>query len=69
MSRGEARVVFGLMEWLQQYIRNTFNAAKDGMSINGMDSREMEAEVAKAQEGEGETRPWCSRARRRGVVC
>ena len=38
-----------------QYIRNTFNAAKDGMSINGMDSREMEAEVAKAQEGEGQT--------------
>ena len=39
---------------MRQYIRNTFNAAKDGMSINGMDSREMEAEVAKAQEGEGQ---------------
>ena len=36
-----------------QYIRNTFSAAKDSISINGMDSREMEAELAKAQEGEG----------------
>lgn len=39
-----------------QYIRNTFNAAKDSMSINGMDSKEMEAELAKAQEGEGRRR-------------
>lgn len=38
---------------LRQYIRNTFNAAKNSMSINGMDSREMDAELAKAQEGEG----------------
>ncbi|RMY42274.1 hypothetical protein D0864_16132 [Hortaea werneckii] len=37
---------------LRQYIRNTFNAAKNSMSINGMDSREMDAELAKAQEGE-----------------
>jgi len=35
-----------------QYIKNTFNAAKHSMSINGMDSREMDAELAKAQEGE-----------------
>lgn len=35
------------------YIRNTFAAAKDGMSINGMDTKEMEAELAKAQDGEG----------------
>jgi kinetochor protein Mis14/NSL1 len=42
------------IRWLTtvQYIRNTFNAAKDSISINGMDSREMEAELAKAQEGE-----------------
>ena len=43
-----------------QYIRNTFSAAKDSMSINGMDAREMEAEVAKAQEGEGRMR-FCQR--------
>ena len=43
-----------LADCVSQYIRNTFNAAKDNMSINGMDSREMEAEVAKAQEGEGQ---------------
>ena len=36
-----------------QYIRNTFNSAKDNISVNGMDSKEMEAELAKAQEGEG----------------
>lgn len=36
-----------------QYIRNTFNSAKDSISINGMDSREMERELEKAQEGEG----------------
>ncbi|RMY50866.1 hypothetical protein D0865_06658 [Hortaea werneckii] len=41
-----------LVEELRQYIRNTFNAAKNSMSINGMDSREMDAELAKAQEGE-----------------
>ncbi|KAI6810566.1 hypothetical protein KC332_g9793 [Hortaea werneckii] len=38
---------------VEEYIRNTFNAAKNSMSINGMDSREMDAELAKAQEGEG----------------
>ncbi|KAI7550505.1 hypothetical protein KC331_g3131 [Hortaea werneckii] len=37
---------------VEEYIRNTFNAAKNSMSINGMDSREMDAELAKAQEGE-----------------
>jgi kinetochor protein Mis14/NSL1 len=36
-----------------QYIRNTFNAAKDSICINGMDRQELEAEIAKAQEGEG----------------
>lgn len=35
-----------------QYIKNTFNSAKDSISVNGMDSHEMEAELAKAQEGE-----------------
>ncbi|TKA65073.1 hypothetical protein B0A55_09743 [Friedmanniomyces simplex] len=39
-------------ELVDDYIRNTFTAAKDSMSINGMDAKEMEAEVAKAQEGE-----------------
>ncbi|RMZ07933.1 hypothetical protein D0860_04878 [Hortaea werneckii] len=42
---------------LRQYIRNTFNAAKNSMSINGMDSRELDAELAKAQEGEGTVAP------------
>ena len=37
-----------------QYIRATFNAAKDNLCINGMDSAELDAELAKAQEGEGE---------------
>ena len=36
-----------------QYIDNTFKAAKGSISINGMSSKEMDAEVAKAQEGEG----------------
>lgn len=35
------------------YIRTTFHAAKDNMTINGMDSKELDAELAKAQEGEG----------------
>ena len=37
----------------QQYIRKTFGAAKGSISINGMNSKELEAELAKAQEGEG----------------
>ncbi|TKA30341.1 hypothetical protein B0A50_02568 [Salinomyces thailandicus] len=37
---------------VDEYIRNTFGMAKDSMTINGMDSKEMEAELAKAQEGE-----------------
>lgn len=37
----------------RQYIRNTFNASKDSITINGMDRQELEAELAKAQEGEG----------------
>lgn len=36
-----------------QYIRRTFYEAKDNLSINGMDSKELETELAKAQEGEG----------------
>jgi kinetochor protein Mis14/NSL1 len=44
-----------LVPWLtvSKYIRDTFGAAKASMSINGMDAKEMEAELAKAQEGEG----------------
>lgn len=38
---------------VDEYIRRTFAAAKDGMSINGMDSGEMEREMEKAREGEG----------------
>ena len=38
---------------MEQYIRNTFGAAKGSISINGMDSKELEAELAKAQDGEG----------------
>jgi kinetochor protein Mis14/NSL1 len=38
---------------VDEYIRSTFGAAKDNVSINGMDSKEMDAELAKAQEGEG----------------
>lgn len=40
---------------VDDYIRSTFHAAKDNMTINGMDSKEMDAELAKAQEGEGES--------------
>ncbi|KAK1811336.1 hypothetical protein LTR12_014278 [Friedmanniomyces endolithicus] len=39
-------------ELVDEYIRSTFGAAKDSLSINGMDAGEMEAEVAKAQEGQ-----------------
>ncbi|KAK0864245.1 hypothetical protein LTS02_006069 [Friedmanniomyces endolithicus] len=39
-------------ELVDEYIRGTFGAAKDSLSINGMDAGEMEAEVAKAQEGQ-----------------
>jgi kinetochor protein Mis14/NSL1 len=38
---------------VDEYIRSTFHAAKDNMTINGMDSKEMDAELAKAQDGEG----------------
>ncbi|KAF2206376.1 hypothetical protein CERZMDRAFT_115745 [Cercospora zeae-maydis SCOH1-5] len=37
---------------VDEYIRTTFNAAKDNITINGMDTREIEEELAKAQEGE-----------------
>lgn len=35
------------------YIKQTFDSAKPNLSINGMDSQELEAELAKAREGEG----------------
>jgi kinetochor protein Mis14/NSL1 len=38
---------------VKQYIRETFSTAKDSLSINGMDSQELDAELAKIQEGEG----------------
>lgn len=36
----------------QQYIRNTYGETRGSLSINGMDSKELEVELAKAQEGE-----------------
>ncbi|TKA73910.1 hypothetical protein B0A55_05044 [Friedmanniomyces simplex] len=53
-----------LVDDVREYIRNTFTAAKDSMSINGMDAKEMEAEVAKAQEGE-EIEPFDTRLAQR----
>ncbi|GAB7360828.1 hypothetical protein MBLNU230_g0814t1 [Neophaeotheca triangularis] len=41
--------VRGLVE---EYIHDTFAAAKDSIAINGMDARELEAELDKAQQGE-----------------
>ena len=38
---------------VDEYIRSTFDAAKANVSINGMDAGEIEAELAKATEGEG----------------
>ena len=38
---------------VDDYIKDTFTAAKPNLSINGMDSREFEAELAKIQGGEG----------------
>ncbi|KAK4498429.1 hypothetical protein PRZ48_011087 [Zasmidium cellare] len=49
---------------VDDYIRNTFNSAKDSISINGMDSREMERELEKAQEGE-ELEPFDSKLAQR----
>jgi kinetochor protein Mis14/NSL1 len=39
---------------MDEHIRGTFDMAKHSISINGMDSKEMEGELAKAQEGEGQ---------------
>ncbi|KAF1820627.1 uncharacterized protein K489DRAFT_382552 [Dissoconium aciculare CBS 342.82] len=39
-------------ELVDEYVRETFSAAKDSLSINGMDSQELDAELAKIQEGE-----------------
>ncbi|KAK4548811.1 hypothetical protein LTR36_008584 [Oleoguttula mirabilis] len=52
VPEGEDAMRQRVEQLVEDYIRNTFTAAKDSMSINGMDSREMEAELAKAQEGE-----------------
>jgi kinetochor protein Mis14/NSL1 len=41
-------------ELVDEYIQRTFGAAKDNVEINGMGSREMEVELGKAAEGEGE---------------
>ncbi|SMR54506.1 unnamed protein product [Zymoseptoria tritici ST99CH_1E4] len=49
---------------VDEYIRNTFNGAKDSISINGMDRAELEAELAKAQEGE-ELEPFDTRLAQR----
>ena len=40
-------------ELVDEYVRGTFAAAKENVSINGMDSKEMEGELRKAGEGEG----------------
>ncbi|EME80868.1 uncharacterized protein MYCFIDRAFT_46462 [Pseudocercospora fijiensis CIRAD86] len=37
---------------VDEYIHQTFAAAKDSITINGMDTAELEAELAKASEGE-----------------
>ncbi|USW56141.1 hypothetical protein Slin15195_G094600 [Septoria linicola] len=49
---------------VDDYIRSTFDAAKDNITINGMDSREIEEELAKAQEGE-ELEPFDSKLAQR----
>ncbi|KXL47782.1 hypothetical protein M433DRAFT_60365 [Acidomyces richmondensis BFW] len=52
VPEGEDAMRKRVEQLVDDYIKNTFNAAKHSMSINGMDSREMDAELAKAQEGE-----------------
>lgn len=42
---------------VDEYIRTTFDAAKDNITINGMETREIEEELKKAREGEGEHCP------------
>ncbi|PPJ53868.1 hypothetical protein CBER1_03259 [Cercospora berteroae] len=37
---------------VDEYIRTTFDAAKDNITINGMETREIEEELKKAREGE-----------------
>lgn len=49
----EIHVIHMLRRYHSQYIKTTFAGASNSISINGMDSAEMEAELAKAQEGEG----------------
>lgn len=39
-------------ELVEAYIRDTFNASKDSICVNGMEREELETEIAKAQEGE-----------------
>lgn len=51
--QGEDKMRSRVEMLVDDYIRSTFNLAKPNLSINGMDSDEIEAELAKAQEGEG----------------
>lgn len=39
---------------VDEYIRKTYSLAKPNLSINGMDTTELESELAKVHEGEGE---------------
>ncbi|KAH9827543.1 Kinetochore protein Mis14 like [Teratosphaeria destructans] len=49
---GEDAMRKRVAELVDDYIKNTFAAAKDSLSINGLSSLEMESELAKAQEGQ-----------------
>lgn len=40
---------------VEEYIRKTFEGAKEGISVNGMDVGEMEEVLARVGEGEGES--------------
>lgn len=51
--QGEDRMRSRVEMLVDDYIRTVFNLAKPNLSINGMDSKEIDAELAKAQEGEG----------------
>lgn len=39
---------------MEEYIRQTFEGAKEGMEINGMGKGEMESVLGRVGEGEGE---------------
>ncbi|KAF2772573.1 hypothetical protein EJ03DRAFT_368005 [Teratosphaeria nubilosa] len=51
-AEGEDAMRKRVAELVDDYIKNTFTAAKDSLSINGLSSLEMESELAKAQEGQ-----------------